>query len=121
MAATWKNVISVDDANSIRFNTLAESLEIMITEVGDDYVKATMPVDKRTHQPMGILHGGASVALAETIGSFAAQMAAEPGYYCVGLDINANHTEECKGRIGYGGGNACAYRPFDPGMGDKYF
>src|SRR5688572_18916136 len=50
-----------------------------------------MPVDRRTHQPMGILHGGASVALAETVGSVAAQMCVEPGHYCVGLDINANH------------------------------
>lgn len=63
----------------------------VVTEVGDDYIRASMPVDKRTHQPMGILHGGASVALAESVASLAAQMATLPGYYGVGLEINANH------------------------------
>ncbi|WP_101757952.1 hotdog fold thioesterase [Oceanicoccus sp. KOV_DT_Chl] len=87
----WKSPISVEEANGFSLNTLAATLDIHFTEVGEDYVVATMPVDHRNHQPMGILHGGASVALAETVGSFAAQMAAEPGYGCVGLDINANH------------------------------
>ena len=68
-----------------------EYIGMQFTEICDDYVKATMPVDHRTIQPMGLLNGGASVALAESVGSFAAQMAAAQGYYCVGLDINANH------------------------------
>ncbi|WP_461538541.1 hotdog fold thioesterase [Spongorhabdus nitratireducens] len=72
-------------------NTLCDHLGMKITEIGDDYLTGTMPVDKRTHQPMGLLHGGASVALAETLGSMAANMAVEPGAYCVGQEINANH------------------------------
>ncbi|MCL4113363.1 UNVERIFIED_CONTAM: hypothetical protein GTU68_027551 [Idotea baltica] len=59
-------------------------------------MKATMPVDNRHRQPMGILNGGASVALAESLGSLAAQLAADPGNYCVGLDINANHLKSVK-------------------------
>ena len=89
--ATWKQRLSTEEIERITENTLVRHLGIQITEVGDDYLKATMPVDHRTHQPMGILHGGASVALAETIGSLGAQMCAEPGFYVVGLEINANH------------------------------
>ena len=64
---------------------------IRITEIGDDYLRGTMPVDGRTHQPYGILHGGASVALAETLGSTAAVLCCEAGRAAVGLEINANH------------------------------
>lgn len=87
----WKTQPSLADIEQRNKNTLVEYLGIRIIEVGDDYLKASMPVDHRTHQPMGILHGGASVALAETVGSVAAQLCVEPGHYCVGLDINANH------------------------------
>ena len=72
-------------------NTMCEHVGIEITEVGDDYIKGTMPVDNRTQQHMGILHGGASVVLAETLGSIAATLCCKPGYHIVGLDINANH------------------------------
>ena len=73
-------------------NTIAGVLGIAITEFGEDYVRGTMPVDQRTHQPMGILHGGASVVLAESLGSMAANLCVDISkYYCVGLDINANH------------------------------
>jgi 1,4-dihydroxy-2-naphthoyl-CoA hydrolase len=73
-------------------NTLGEHLGMQFTEVGDNYLKATMPVDKRTHQPYGLLHGGASVALAETIGSVASALIINPEkMMCVGLEINANH------------------------------
>ena len=89
--AIWKQKLSTEEIERITENTLVRHLGIQVTEVGDDYLKATMPVDHRTHQPMGILHGGASVALAETIGSLGAQMCAEPGFYVVGLEINANH------------------------------
>jgi 1,4-dihydroxy-2-naphthoyl-CoA hydrolase len=89
--AIWKQRLSTEEIERITKNTLVRHLGIQVTEVGDDYLKATMPVDHRTHQPMGILHGGASVALAETIGSLGAQMCAEPGYFVVGLEINANH------------------------------
>jgi len=87
----WKKELSLEQLNSTRKNTLVETLGIMITEIGDDFLCATMPVDKRTHQPMGIMHGGASVSLAETVGSIAAFMAVDDDHYCVGLDINANH------------------------------
>lgn len=73
-------------------NTLGEHLGMVFTEIGDDYIKATMPVDHRTHQPYGILHGGASVALAETLGSIGAALTTDPETtLCVGQEINANH------------------------------
>jgi 1,4-dihydroxy-2-naphthoyl-CoA hydrolase len=73
-------------------NTLAEHLGIRVTEIGPDYVRATMPVNSHTHQPQGILHGGASVALAETVGSLAANLCVDlTRYVCVGQEINANH------------------------------
>jgi 1,4-dihydroxy-2-naphthoyl-CoA hydrolase len=72
-------------------------LEIVITEIGEHFLKGTMPVDHRTVQPMGILHGGASVALAETLGSLAASLVIDSGKkYCVGIDINANHIRAAK-------------------------
>ena len=73
-------------------NTLAEHLGIRVTEIGPDYLRATMPVNPHTHQPQGILHGGASVALAETVGSLAANLCVDlTKYVCVGQEINANH------------------------------
>ena len=73
-------------------NTLAERLGIQVTEIGPDYLRATMPVNSHTHQPHGILHGGASVALAETVGSLAANLCVDvTKYVCVGQEINANH------------------------------
>jgi 1,4-dihydroxy-2-naphthoyl-CoA hydrolase len=73
-------------------NTLAEHLGIRVTEIGPDYLRATMPVNSHTHQPNGILHGGASVALAETVGSLAANLCVDvTKYVCVGQEINANH------------------------------
>jgi 1,4-dihydroxy-2-naphthoyl-CoA hydrolase len=73
-------------------NTLAAHLGIRVTEIGPDYLRATMPVNSHTHQPMGILHGGASVALAETVGSLAANLCVDmQNSVCVGQEINANH------------------------------
>lgn len=73
---------------------MVEHLGIEFTAIGDDYLEAKMPVDKRTHQPFGLLHGGASVALAETLGSMAAACCIDLSkQYCVGLDINANHVK----------------------------
>jgi 1,4-dihydroxy-2-naphthoyl-CoA hydrolase len=72
-------------------NTLMRAIGIRITEIGEDFLRGTMPVDARTHQPYGILHGGASVALAETLGSTAAMLCCEDGFAAVGLEINANH------------------------------
>ena len=80
--------------------TIVGALGIKITRVGDDYLEGTMPVDSRTHQPMGILHGGASVVLAETLGSMAANMVVDSSkYYCVGLDVNANHLRSVRSGV----------------------
>lgn len=87
----WKTDVQLDKMKKHTKNTAVEHLGIEIFEVGDDYLKGRMPVDKRTHQPMGLLHGGASILLAETLGSYAAQFAAGDGYYCVGQEINGNH------------------------------
>ncbi|WP_417765618.1 hotdog fold thioesterase [Spongiibacter tropicus] len=96
----WKQARSVEDMNERMRNTLAEALDIRVEAIDEASVTASMPVDARTHQPMGILHGGASVALAETVGSMSAAMAAEVGTVCVGLDINANHLRKVtSGRV----------------------
>lgn len=87
----WKQTADLATLNGWNTNTLMQALDIRFTELGDDYVKGTMPVDHRTHQPYGILHGGASVALAETLGSSAAMLCCDDGFAAVGLDINANH------------------------------
>ena len=89
----WKQEFNLEGINNISKNTLVEHLDIRFTEIGDDYLKATMPVDHRTHQPFGLLHGGASVALAETIGSVAGMLCLEDSAKngVVGLEINANH------------------------------
>ena len=89
----WNGDVNLTEVNlSTKDTTIMGFLGIEITERGDDYLKGTMPVDHRTHQPMGILHGGASVVLAETLGSSATSMCLDLSKeYCVGLDINANH------------------------------
>ena len=71
--------------------TMTEHVGLEITELGEDFLKGTLPVDQRTQQHMGIIHGGASVVLAETLGSMAANLCTPPGFHIVGLDINANH------------------------------
>lgn len=84
--------ITLAELNQSSRNTLAEHLQIEFVELGADYLTARMPVDRRTHQPAGILHGGASVALAETVGSVAAGLCLDPTKKrIVGLEINANH------------------------------
>ncbi|HTF20320.1 MAG TPA: hotdog fold thioesterase, partial [Chryseolinea sp.] len=83
---------TVADLNALSENTIARQLGIVFTLIGDDRIEATMPVDHRTHQPMGMLHGGASVALAETLGSVAAMLCIDAKkQFPVGLEINANH------------------------------
>jgi 1,4-dihydroxy-2-naphthoyl-CoA hydrolase len=90
--ALWKHEPDLDRLNGWSDNTLMQVLGIRLTEIGDDFLRGTMPVDARTHQPYGILHGGASVALAETLGSSAAMLCVDPETeVTVGLDINANH------------------------------
>jgi len=81
-------------------NTLGEHLGMRFTELGDDYLKATMPVDHRTHQPYGLLHGGASAALAETLGSVCSALVINrEKYRCVGIEINANHVRSARSGI----------------------
>jgi 1,4-dihydroxy-2-naphthoyl-CoA hydrolase len=92
-----KKGITIDQLNKLSVNTLVDSLGIEFIEVGDDFISAKMPVDHRTHQPLGMLHGGASVALAETLGSVGAYCCLdEKIQYCVGLEINANHIKSIK-------------------------
>ena len=89
----WHNKhLSLSDFDNLGKNTMSEFLGMRFTEVGKNYLKATMPVDHRTKQPHGLLHGGASVALAETVGSIGAAMVIDPNHFiCVGQEINANH------------------------------
>lgn len=87
----WKRHFTLEDLNATSKNTLVEHLGIEYISFNDESLTATMPVDHRTHQPLGMLHGGASVVLAETLGSIAANYCVSEEHYCVGLDINANH------------------------------
>jgi 1,4-dihydroxy-2-naphthoyl-CoA hydrolase len=88
----WQCEVNASIANLRSKNTMVEHLGIEFTDVGEDYMTARMPVDPRTRQPLGIMHGGASCVLAETVGSTAANFCVNPEkQYCVGLDINTNH------------------------------
>ena len=88
----WFGNPTVSDMDWMYKNTLLETLHIRVTEIGEDYLKGTMPADMRTKQPHGILHGGASVSLAETLGSIASGLVVDPeNYIAVGIEINANH------------------------------
>lgn len=91
MSSIWKRPISVEILNTFLKDTAAHHLGIEVLEVGEDFIKGRVPVDARTRQPYGILHGGVSVLLAETLASVAADYASEPGFQAFGLDINANH------------------------------
>ncbi|WP_058535804.1 hotdog fold thioesterase [Legionella saoudiensis] len=95
--AIWFKEVSLERLNEFGRNTMSEFLGIQFTEIGDNFLKATMPVTERTKQPLGLLHGGANVALAETIASTAANGVVDlQRYYCVGLEINANHLRAVK-------------------------
>jgi 1,4-dihydroxy-2-naphthoyl-CoA hydrolase len=88
----WNKDITIDRINEISQQTLVSNLGISFTKIGDNFIKATMPVDDRTVQPMRILHGGASVALAETLGSVASFACVDiEKFMVVGVEINANH------------------------------
>jgi 1,4-dihydroxy-2-naphthoyl-CoA hydrolase len=93
----WRSLRSIEDLNSSRPGTMVEHLGIEFTEIGDDFIRGTMPVDGRTRQPYGLLHGGASVALGETLGSTGATMCVDTQQYqCVGQEINANHVRAAR-------------------------
>ncbi|MEI6265669.1 MAG: hotdog fold thioesterase [Sphingobacteriia bacterium] len=88
----FKKDLSLADFEGMSRNTLDTHLGIELTEIGPDFLKARMPVDDRTRQPYGLLHGGASLVLAETLGSFGAAMVIDLNeFICVGQEINANH------------------------------
>ena len=89
--------VDINALNQLRRNSMVEHLGITLTEAGPDWLRGTMPVDARTRQPFGILHGGASVALAETLGSIAGSLCVDPAHQrVVGLEINANHLRAVK-------------------------
>lgn len=97
MSIWFKKDLSLSYFEGLGKNTMGEHIGIQFSEVGPDFLKATMPVDHRTQQPYGLLHGGASVTLAETLGSVAAAMVIDPEkFICVGQEINANHLRSAK-------------------------
>ena len=87
----WKRHLTLDELNATSDNTMVAHLGIVYTLLGDDVLEAEMPVDTRTHQPFGLLHGGASAALAETLGSMAGFMMTRDGQCVVGTELNATH------------------------------
>jgi 1,4-dihydroxy-2-naphthoyl-CoA hydrolase len=87
----WRMQATPEELTERSSRTLPGFLGIRFTEIGPDFLRATMPVTERTHQPFGVLHGGASVTLAETVGSVASMLCLEPQYLALGQDINANH------------------------------
>jgi 1,4-dihydroxy-2-naphthoyl-CoA hydrolase len=92
MSIWFKKDINIEKLNQFAANTLNDLIGIKFIEVGENYLKATMPVDNRTRQAYGLLHGGASATLAETVGSVGSVMVVDPEQYiCVGVEINANH------------------------------
>ena len=88
----WRTEKTLEQIQEYGRNTLSDHIGIRMTEIGPDYLRATMPVGRETHQPSGVLHGGASVALAETVGSVAANLCVDmTTHMCLGQEINANH------------------------------
>ncbi|MCO5247891.1 MAG: hotdog fold thioesterase [Chitinophagales bacterium] len=101
----WKIPVTVELLNENKGRNMTYHLGVEYTEVGEDFISARMPVDERTRQPFGLLHGGASVVLAETLGSLGANLVLHPGEaHAVGLDINSNHLKSV--REGYVTGTA---------------
>lgn len=98
--AIWKQDTDLARMNAWNRGTLCEHLGMRVTEIGEDWLRGTMPVDARTRQPFGLLHGGASVALAESLGSLAGNLCLDPEReLAVGLDINANHVRSATAGI----------------------
>ncbi|MEZ4698854.1 MAG: hotdog fold thioesterase [Rhodothermales bacterium] len=99
-APIWHKPVDLDAVNALGHGAMPGYHDIVCTEVGDDYLVATMPVDHRTHTPHGVLHGGASVVLAETVGSLAGTLCVDwERQVCVGLEINANHIRSVRDGI----------------------
>ena len=87
----WKQEFNLAKLHERNKDTMSDFLGIVFTDIGDDYLCASMPITDKVKQPVGIMHGGASCVLAETLGSIAANFCVSADYYCVGLDINTNH------------------------------
>ena len=99
----WSKHATLDDLNARIPGTMMEHIGIEFTEIGDDYVRGRMPVDHRTAQPFGLLHGGASATLAETLGSVSAYLCLDrDDQYPVGMEINANHVRSVRSGYVYG-------------------
>ncbi len=92
----WKKEKSLQEMQAACIDTLVQNLGMEFTLIGPDFIEARMPVDHRTMQPMGFLHGGASAAFAETLGGAGAYLSVTEGVACVGLEINANHVRPAK-------------------------
>ncbi|TGD13877.1 thioesterase, partial [Salmonella enterica subsp. enterica serovar Poona] len=102
----WKREVTLDALNAMGEGNMVGLLDIRFEHIGDDTLEATMPVDHRTKQPFGLLHGGASVVLAESIGSVAGYLCTQGEQKVVGLEVNANHVRSARqGRV-RGGGRA---------------
>lgn len=92
----WTREASLEALNAMSAGNMVGHVGIVFTRIGDDELEATMPVDNRTRQPFGLLHGGASVVLAETLGSVAGYLCCEGEQKVVGLEINANHLRSAR-------------------------
>ncbi|MGF6420800.1 1,4-dihydroxy-2-naphthoyl-CoA hydrolase [Lelliottia sp. 489] len=96
----WKRTVTLEVLNAMGEGNMVGLLDIQFTRIGEDILEATMPVDSRTHQPFGLLHGGASVVLAETLGSVAGYLCTDGEQKVVGLEVNANHIRSVRsGRV----------------------
>lgn len=99
----WKKIVTVEELNKMHLDTMQSFCGIEFLEIGDDYIKARMPVNERTIQPHGLLHGGANVMLAESLGSIASVLSIDiEKFTCVGLEINANHIRAVRKGYVYG-------------------
>ncbi|MEN9570425.1 MAG: hypothetical protein RL172_1656 [Bacteroidota bacterium] len=97
MSIWFNKSLKLEDLANIGEGTMSETLGMEWMEIGDDYLKMKMPVDNRTKQPYGLLHGGASCSLAETVGSIGSQLVLDPNkFICVGIEINANHIQSAR-------------------------
>lgn len=95
-ASVWKRTPDVDDMMRRCAGTMVDHLGMVLVDAGPDWLRGTMPVDERTKQPLGLLHGGATAALVETLGSVAAAWAVDEHHYCVGIEINVNHIRSAR-------------------------
>ena len=103
MSIWFDKKITLEAVKPFSKGTMIEYLEVEWMEIGEDFLKAKMPVDDRTRQPYGLLHGGASCVLAETLGSMASHLIIDPAnFYCVGIEINANHIRSARQGFVYG-------------------